>query len=309
MSATATHMRVFRSLMFTPGQRKNMVEKALALGTASPDALLLDLEDAVPPAEKDAARSTVAMAIRRQRQGGLATPALIVRVNSRATGRQEDDIRAVVCADLTGILLPKVERPDEVRLASALLDDLERRAGMPTGSIALVAAIESARAVHDVVHIAEADARLKGLMFGAEDYARDLGLPVVRTGAAWELVFARSAIVNAAAIAGIWAVDQVFMDFRDQDGERRDAIASRQLGFAGKCAIHPDQVPILNEVFTPSAAEVAHARAVVTAFAQARATGLGCVLMGGQVVEQPILDRAERVLRMHEAIASRTKVS
>ncbi|MDE3102329.1 MAG: CoA ester lyase [Chloroflexota bacterium] len=289
--------------MFTPGQRRNMLEKALTLGEGAPDALILDLEDAVPPQEKDIARANLAEILHRP-DNGLG-PFVIVRVNAGVTGRQEADIRAVLSPRLDAILLPKVESPDEVRAAAQVLDALEAAGGLARGRVGLVAAIESARAVHEVVGIACSTPRLVGLMFGAEDYARDLGLPVVRTGAAWELVFARSSIVNAAAIAGIWAVDQVFMDFRDRAGEHRDAVASREIGFSGKCAIHPSQIATLNEVFSPTGTEVANALAVVAAFEEARRAGIGCVMMGGQVVEQPILERARRLLSTDAAIRAR----
>ncbi len=297
-------VEILRSLMFTPGQRRNMIEKSLGLGTAGPDAIIFDLEDAVPPDEKDTARKNIANVLHSEALGTVA-PFLIVRVNANATGRQIADIKAVLSPRLDAILLPKVDQPCEVRAAAQVLDELEPPAGVEGGKVGLIAAIESAHAIHDVVDIACASPRLIGLMFGAEDYSRDLGLPVVRTGAAWDLVYARSSIVNAAAIAGIWAVDQVFMEFRDQAGERRDATSSRELGFSGKCAIHPSQVPTLNEVFSPTEAEVAHARSVVAAFDTARGAGIGCVMMGGQVVEQPILERALRVLRTNEAIQAR----
>lgn len=296
-------VQLLRSLMFTPGQRQSMIDKALALGDGAPDAIMFDFEDSVPPDQKDLARDLVGKALERPRASDGA--AFIVRVNSSATGRQIADMRAVVGPNLFGILLPKIEWPHEVATAAAVLDDLEREAGLPQGGIALIAAIESARGVHGVAAIAQSSPRLRGLMFGAEDYARDLGLPVVRTGAAWELIFARSSLVNAAALGRLFTMDQVHMDFRDVDGERRDAVASRAVGFSGKCAIHPSQVAIINEVFSPTPEEVAHARAVADAFDRALAAGIGCVMLGGQVVEQPILDRARQVLRFHEAIEAR----
>ena len=296
-------MQLLRSLMFTPGQRRNMIDKALALGADGPDAIMFDFEDSVPPDQKDAARTLVAEALARPREPN--GPAFIVRVNSTATGRQEADIRAVVGPNLYAVLLPKVERADEVVAADELIDGLERRAGLPRGGIGLIAAIESARGLHRIVDIALSNPRLRGLMFGAEDYARDLGLPVIRTGPAWDLVFARSSLINAAAIARLFTMDQVHMNFRDAEGERKDAIASRSLGFSGKCAIHPSQATIINEVFSPTQEEVEHARNVVRAFEQGAAEGLGCVMLGGQVVEQPILERAERVLRYHEVIEKR----
>lgn len=298
-------MQLLRSLMFTPGQRRNMIDKALALGPLGPDAIMFDFEDSVPPDQKDFARDLVGSALKGAR--GADDPARIVRVNSSATGRQIADIRAVVGPNLYAVLLPKVERPEEVVAASMVIDDLERSKGIAPGKIALIAAIESARGIHGVVDIALSSPRLRGLMFGAEDYARDLGLPVVRTGAAWDLVFARSSMVNAAAIARLFTMDQVHMNFRDLDGERTDAVASRSMGFSGKAAIHPSQVAVINDVFSPTPEEVAHSRGVAYAFEKALQEGLGCVMLGGQVVEQPILDRAEQVLSFHEVIEARKR--
>lgn len=298
-------LEILRSLMFTPGQRQSMVDKALALGAGSPDAIMFDFEDAVPLGEKDVAREHVAQALKRPREAH--GPALIVRVNSSVTGRQISDMRAVVGPNLFAILLPKVEGPHEVLAADIVLADLECDTGLARGKIGLIAAIESARGIHHAVEIAQSTPRLCGMMFGAEDYARDLGLPVVRAGAAWDLIFARSTIVNAAAIASLFTMDQVHMNFRDTEAERQDAISSRQMGFTGKTAIHPTQIPILNEVFSPTPEEVEHARRVLTAFSEASIAGVGCVVMGGQVVEQPILERAQRVIRTHKAIQARTQ--
>ncbi len=282
-----------------------MIDKALALGEASPDAVMFDFEDSVPPDQKDLARELVGAALRRSFSANA--PAFIVRVNSVATGRQSADMRAVVCSNLFAILLPKVERPEDVVAADAVLSLLEQEAGLPEGRVGLIAAIESAGAIHRVVDIALSTPRLKGLMFGAEDYARDLGLPVARTGPGWDMLFARSAIVNAAAMASLFTMDQVHMNFKDQEAERRDAVASRQLGFSGKCAIHPSQIPIINAVFSPTADEVEQARKVVDAFREAAAAGVGCVMLGGQVVEQPILERAQRVIQTQDAIERRTR--
>jgi citrate lyase subunit beta/citryl-CoA lyase len=298
-------MQLLRSLMFTPGQRRNMIDKALRLTDERPDAIMFDLEDSVPPDQKDFARECVAEALRRPRGAGDAER--IVRVNSRGTGRQFADLRGVVALDVFAVLLPKVESAEDVVVAAAVIADLERNAGLAQGRIGLIAGIESARGIHRAVDIATAHPRLRGLMFGAEDYARELGLPVVRTGAAWDLVFARSTLVNAAAIAGIFTCDQVHMNFRDTDAERRDAVASRSLGFSGKAAIHPSQVPILNDVFSPTPEEVAHASRVIVAFNEATAAGIGCVMLGGQVVEQPILERAQQVMTLHESIEARRR--
>jgi citrate lyase beta subunit len=219
-----------RSVLFSSGQRQRMIEKAL--GTDA-DAVILDLEDGVPPAEKDAARERVAVAISHPRSP--VTPLRIVRVNPAATGRLDGDLGAVVGIGLDAVLLPKVERPEEIHSLDRALGELEARTGLEAGSVAIVAAIESARGIEKAVDILCASERLEAVMFGAEDLALDLGLPVRRRGGGQEMLYARSALVLAAAIGRVWPLDQVWLDFRDLDGLRAEAIAGRDMGFAGKC--------------------------------------------------------------------------
>jgi citrate lyase subunit beta / citryl-CoA lyase len=269
-----------------------MVEKALALQA---DGVILDLEDAVPPAEKDAARTELASALDAIADGSVG-PSRIVRVNDTSSGRLEGDLEAVVRPGLDAVLVPKTNSAADVELVADMLTTLETRAGLPAGSVRILAAIESARGMHELSSIALAHERMTGLMFGAEDLALDLGLPVVRTGPGQELIAVRSALVLAAALARIQSLDQVWLEFHDLDGLRRDAVVGRQIGFTGKCVIHPSQIDIVNEVFSPTAAEVEQAEAVVAAFAEAQQAGLGVVMLGGQVVEKPIVERALAVL-------------
>ena len=138
-------------------------------------------------------------------------------------------------------------------------------------------------------------------MFGAEDYGLDLGLPTNREGEARELIYARSAMVVAAASAHVQSMDGVWPDIHDFEGVRRDAIQARRLGFSGKTTFHPGQIDIINEVFSPSEAEVEHAKRVVDAFEEAQAAGQGAVAFGGQLIDLPIVERARRVIRLHEA--------
>jgi len=284
-----------RSLLSTPGQRQNMVDKALGL---APDALILDLEDGVPPAMKDAARGIVAEAVGSPRNTGAAR---FVRINPREAGSQEADLQAVAHAGLDGIVLPKVEHVDEVRAIDDLLSRIEAERKLPAGEIKLVISIESARGVRNANDLADASERTVALFIGGEDLSRDLGLPVSRDGD--ELLYARSAVVIAAASAGLLAIDRVWTNFHDLEGLRRDALRARALGFAGKWCIHPTQIDVVNELFGPTAEEVELARKVVAAFEQAQASGLGVVMMGEQFVERPTVERAQRTLRIHDAIA------
>lgn len=288
-------MDILRSLMFVPGNSEKMLTKAIGLENL--DVAMFDLEDGAPPDQKDVARELVAGMLGRPAGG----PRRYVRINAIATDRMEADLRAVVRPGLEGLVLPKVERADEVQLVDRVLEEQEPRAGLPSGGVGLIAAVESATGLLNAPAIAAATPRIVGLMFGAEDFGLDLGLPTNREGEARELIYARSAMVVAAASAHVQSMDGVWPDIHDFDGVRRDAVQARRLGFSGKTTFHPGQIDIINEVFSPSAAEVEHARRVVDAFEEAQAAGQGAVAFGGQLIDLPIVERARRVLRLHEA--------
>ena len=279
-----------RSLMFVPGQRSRMIERALGLGEFGPndlDVAILDLEDGVPSAAKTEARTLVRDALgapRRER------PAPFVRVNRVGTAEHRADLAALKPAGLAGAILPKVETPAEVQSAARELP-----------SVALIPSIESARGLLAAPAIAAVDG-VVALLFGAEDFALDLGLSARREGESADLAYARSGMAVAAAAAGRLALDGIWPDLEDRDGLRRDALAARRLGYAGKSCVHPDQIAVINEVFSPSAEEVADARRVVETFAEAAARGLGAVALEGKLLDQPIVERARRTLRLHDAI-------
>lgn len=270
-----------RSLLFVPGHRERMVEKALALEGL--DVALLDLEDGVPPSEKEEARRVVHEALAKPREGG---PLRFVRVNRAGKADLERDVVAVRRPGLDGLLLSKVERPDEVTTVAQRVPRAR-----------LVAGIESARGLLAAPTIATASPRLVALMFGGEDFANDLGLPATLRAEAREMTYARSAIVVAAAAAGIAAVDGVWTDIADLDGLRRDSLSSRRLGFRGRSLIHPSHVAIVDEVFSPDAAEIEWAERVVRASAEAVRDGRSAIAVDGQLVDPPIVERARRVLR------------
>lgn len=286
-----------RSLMFVPGQRQKMLDKALGLAL---DVALFDLEDGVPPAEKATARDQVAAQLGREAGG----PARYVRINALDTPWAEDDARAIVRAGLEGILLPKADRPTDVTTLSRKLDELERKAGILSGTVRIIAAIESAQALIDCPAIAAAGPRVAGLMFGAEDYAKDLGLPIVREGEASELIYAKSAIVNACAAAHVGSFDGVWPDITDADGLRRDTLQARRLGFTGKSLIHPGQIDTINALFSPTPEDVDYARKVVAAFEEAQSRGEGAIAFGGQLIDLPIIERARRTIRVHEELTA-----
>ena len=291
-----------RSLMFVPGHRERMVQRALGLGEfgrTDLDVALLDLEDGVPPSSKDEARRVVADVLGRPREGDAGT-IRYVRIRRALSDDGAGDLDAIVRPGLDGIMAPKVTRADEVEWLAGELDARERDAKIPPRTIRIIPSIESAAALIEAPRIARAADRVIGLAFGSEDFALDLGLPTKREGEAAELLYARSATVVAAVSAGKFAFDGIWPDIEDAAGLRADSLRARRLGFSGKTLIHPDQVALVNEIFSPSAAEVDEARRVVRAFDEALARGHGAVALDGRMLDAPVVDRARRVLRAHE---------
>jgi citrate lyase subunit beta/citryl-CoA lyase len=286
-------MEVKRSWMFVPGHRQKMIDKALTLNT---DAIMLDIEDGVAPNEKDAARKLIAEALGRER--APKSPARFVRINAIGHERMEADLQEVVRPGLDGLVLPKVEAPDEVRKVDTLLKARELERKIERGNTRLLIAIESPRGLLDAPAIAAASPRVVGLMFGAEDYGREMGLPTQREGEAQELLYARSAMAVAAASAHVQAIDGVWVDLKDMDGLGKFARQSRRLGFSGMSLIHPSQIDPINAVFSPTLEEIEYASQVVQAFEEANARGDGSISFGGQLIDRPIVERARRTLEM-----------
>jgi citrate lyase subunit beta/citryl-CoA lyase len=283
-----------RSLLYTPGHRAQMVDRVLDGGlAATPDVALLDLEDGVPAAEKENARRVLAEAIAPSRGRALR----FVRIGRSSSDAAEADLLAVVRPGLDGVVVSKVTRAEEVAMVDEMLRGRERAAGLAEMSVQVIAAIESAAGLLEAPRIARGP-RVVGLMFGSEDFAADLGLPAQREGEAADLLYARSAIVVAAAAARVLAFDGIWANFKDEAGLRADALRGRRLGFAGRQCIHPDQIAIVNEIYAPSKAEIAHARRVVSAFEDGVGRGLGAVALDGEMLDAPIVERARRTLKM-----------
>ncbi len=277
-----------RSLLFVPGHRARFYEK---LGEFRPDAVILDIEDAVPPAEKPVARRMI-----RERLGGplLDGLAVFARVNAVGTPFFRDDVRGVVAEGLDGIFLPKVETADQLREANMILAQSELRVGLKLGSIRLVPILETVRGVLRAQELAGAAPRVLGVTFGAEDFTLDLG--VERSSDGFESRFPRAWVALAARAAGVLALDTPWTDIGDRDGLVRESREGRQLGYTGKPAIHPSQIPTINEVFAASAAELEHAQRVVQAYEAAVARGTGAINLDGKLIDVPMVERARRVL-------------
>jgi citrate lyase subunit beta/citryl-CoA lyase len=279
---------VLRSLLFVPGHRGLMTAKAAAAGA---DAVILDLEDGVAPGEKDAARRTVAAAL----DGSLPEHLVVfVRVNSTGSGLLDADLRGAARARMDGVCLPKCDSPADVQALAARLLTVEDRLGLPRARLRILALIETTRGVQNAAAVARESPRVWGVVFGAEDFTADAGLPRTREGT--ELAPARTAVSLAAHAAGVEAIDGIFADFRDDAGLAADTAEARRLGYTGKTVIHPAQIAPVHRLLAPAADEIAKARRIVDAFEQAEAAGSGIVVVDGAMVDRPVAVRARRVL-------------
>ena len=295
---------LLRSWMFVPGDRQKMIDKALALPV---DAILLDIEDGVAPAAKETARKQIAesldrIAAQKKENPSYRTPARYVRINAVGHERMNADVEYVIRPALEGLAVPKVETPDQVNVVEKILDEREPKMGMVRGSVRLLLALESPRGLFNAYAIATSSPRVIGLMFGAEDFSRELSLPLRREGEAVDLIYARSAMVTAAAAAHVQAVDGVWPNFQDIEGLKKFALQSRRLGFSGMSLIHPAQISEVNAAFTPTAEEVDYCRRVIQAFDDARARGEGAIAFGGQLLDMPIVDRARQTMALAESL-------
>ena len=283
MEERAKSVQPRRSFIFAPGLRPELYPKALASGA---DIVCVELEDGIAPHDKDEAREkTLALFAEPQAEDGVER---IVRINCLRSAVGLDDVQAILATDMPppALMLPKVVSPDEV----VWLDDLLTERGH---DIRLHIIIEMNAGLEAVFDIARSSARIDALFFGGVDMAADL-----RCKNAWEpLLYARSRVVHAAASVGVDAVDVPYLDLEDLEGMKIQARQARDLGFSGKGAIHPKQIADLNEVFTPSAEEVARARKVVAAFEDAN-TGL--VVVDGKLIEKPVVREMQRILSVAE---------
>ena len=281
-----------RSYLFVPGDSDRKLAKGLA-GEA--DALIIDLEDAVAPSNKIAGRLLTAQFLAAQAE---ARTRLWVRVNAFATGLAEDDLAAVIPGQPTGIVLPKCDGIEHVDRLSRMLDALEARHALPAGATRILGIVtETAASVLNTPSLRAGHPRLAGMMWGAEDLAADLGAAGNRdaTGAFAEpFRLARSLCLLAAKAAGVEAIDTVFTDIRDLAKLEKETAAGRRMGFDARAAIHPDQVPVINRVYTPDGSELAWARRVIAAFDAH--PGAGVVRLDDQMVDQPHLKHARRLL-------------
>ncbi len=272
-------MRIRRCLLFMPGDDLKKIQKGISLGV---DSIIMDLEDGVALNRKVEARKTIATALS---DFDFGRSERLVRINPIGSGLQQADLDAVLPYHPDGIVIPKVERADQVQWVSKQIPDEHTR---------LLVLIESARAIINLREIAAADPRIDAFIFGAEDFASDIGATRTREGQ--EISYARNAVVIHATAFSLQPIDTLVTDFNDEARLIEDCKSGAQLGFVGKLAIHPKQVNIIQDAFTPSDAEIDRARKLIEAHDRYQADGSGAFAIDGQMIERPIARAAEQVL-------------
>ncbi|HGI1443555.1 TPA: citrate (pro-3S)-lyase subunit beta [Streptococcus pyogenes] len=284
--------RLRRTMMFVPGANAAMLRDAPLFGA---DSIMFDLEDSVSLKEKDTSIALVHFALKTFDYSSVET---VVRVNGLDSCGVLD-IEAVVLAGVNVIRLPKTETAQDIVDVEAVIERVERENGIEVGRTRMMAAIESAEGVLNAREIAKASKRLIGIALGAEDYVTNMKTRRYPDGQ--ELFFARSMILHAARAAGIAAIDTVYSDVNNTEGFQNEVRMIKQLGFDGKSVINPRQIPLVNEIYTPTEKEIDHAKQVIWAIREAESKGSGVISLNGKMVDKPIVERAERVIALATA--------
>lgn len=276
-----------RALLYMPGDDWKKIVKATTLGV---DCICMDMEDGVAVSRKAEARVTIAKALRELDFGASEK---LARVNSIGSGWERDDIDAVLPFHPDGIVIPKVESREQVEWGSRLIEAAELKYGWTLNSIRMLVGVETALGILNLKEIA-AHPRLDGIIFGGEDYAASVGAR--RTREAVELLYARQAVVAACAAFGLQAIDIVYIDFKDAEGLRLEAEQGAGFGFSGKQIIHPNQVEVTQEAFTPSDEALEEARRIVETFEASQKEGKGAYALDGKMIDMPLLKNAQKTL-------------
>lgn len=285
--------RLRRTMMFVPGNNPSMITSGHIYGA---DSLMFDLEDAVAISEKDSARFLVYNALKTIDYGNTET---VVRVNGLDTPYGKDDFEAMVRANVDVIRLPKTDTAEDVIEADKLITEIEKTIGLDIGTTKLMAAIESPLGVINAYKIATASDRLIGIALGAEDYVTNM--KTTRSPEGIELLVARSQILLASRAAGIYALDTVYSDVDNDEGFINEVKLIKQLGFDGKSVIHPKQISLVHKEYEPTKKEIDHAVKVLNAIEKAKKDRTGVIVVDGKMVDEPIVERAYRVLELAKA--------
>ena len=283
-----------RSMLFLPGNTPNIIQNGGILGA---DAVILDLEDAVAPAEKDSARILVRSVIRGM---GFDPCEVIVRINAIDTPFWQKDLDAIIPVRPSLIMPPKTACAQDVLTVDAYITALEEKLGMEKGSVGLIPLIETALGIENAFQIASACPRVKAIFLGGEDLTADLHCK--RTKAGDEIAYARSRMVCAARAAGVEVYDTPFTDVHDDEGIYTDAEKAKSLGFTGKSAISPRHVKAINEVFSPSLQDIEYAYEVMEAIRIGKEQGKGAVSLRGKMIDAPIVARARQTIEAAQAL-------
>ena len=288
--------RLLRSFLFVPGNNKRFIDKAKALDA---DIICLDLEDSVPINDKDSARQLIGDALKARSE---FTGEVYVRTNSFDSGLVQDDLKAIVQKGIDGIVIPKVNDPNEVFELSKWVTNLEHERSIKEGMIEIMPSIESAKGVVNAYKIASASPRVSALVFGVFDFLLDMGLEYVEDGI--EYSYARAKVPVDARAAGVYAIDSIWQKIDDISGLIKDATTGMKLGYKGKSIIHPSQIEPVHKIFVPNKEEVEWARKVVNALSDAMSKGKGAVRLEGKMIDAVHYKRAKALL---DVIGEKTK--
>lgn len=286
-------MRARRALLYMPGDDLHKIQKGSTLNV---DSICMDVEDGVALNRKEIARETIAEALQTIEFGRSER---LARINPVSSKFIEDDIREILPARPDGIVIPKVNNASQINWVSDEISKHEEQYNWDSGSIILISIIESAIGIVNLPEIASSNSRLEALIFGAEDFAADIGAERSKSG--WEVFYARSAIVTHAAAYGLQAIDMVSVDFQDIPTLQVEANQGAKMGFSGKQVIHPNQVQPVQEAFTPSDEQISEAQAIVAAFNSQQAIGRGAFAENGKMIDAPVVKSAQGILKRAQA--------
>lgn len=281
-----------RALLYMPGDNWKMITKSVTLGV---DSICMDMEDGTAINKKAEARVTIAKALQELDFGASEK---LARINSVGSGWEKDDIEAVLPQHPDGIVIPKVESFEQVEWASRIIEDAELKNGWKVNSIRILIGVETAKGILNLKEIV-AHPRLDAIIFGGEDFAASIG--AVRTKDAVELLYARQAVIVACAAYDLQPIDIVTIDYKDLDALKVESEFGARLGFSGKQVIHPNQVPVVQEAFTPSVEAIAYARRIVETFEASQKEGKGAYSLDGKMIDMPLLKNAQKVLARTKA--------
>jgi citrate lyase beta subunit len=276
-----------------PGDDRRKIEKSTTLGV---DCICMDMEDGTAANRKAEARAVIAKAMKDLNFGESER---CIRINSIGSGFEKDDLASALGTNPNSIVVPKIDTVEKVKWVSDQIETYELSSNQNIGSIRLLIGVETAKGILNLREIAEADKRLEAIIFGAEDYAASVG--AIRTKEGTEVFYARSAVVAACAANGLQAIDMVYIDFKDAEGLRAEAQAGAGLGFSGKQIIHPNQVSVVQEAFTPSDEAIEYARRIVESFESSQKEGKGAYALDGKMIDMPLLKNAQKVLERAKA--------